>query len=166
MPLRMRSLNANREQAAEHIRHLFNRNMEKSGRISMQHLEMLVEDEEVLAHFAVMDLDPSDTYTLFLLMDFDQSGHIDIEEFIVGCMHLKGGARALDIAKVSRDCTLIMQNLRKMMLHIDECFGDLFGLMAEERFGRASTRKISRPTPQPDNAWQHPPRITLHNRRQ
>jgi hypothetical protein len=43
-----------------------------------------------------------DVWTLFLLIDVDASGRVDIEEFVSGCMQLRGPAQSLQVAKMSR----------------------------------------------------------------
>jgi len=45
-----------------------------------------------------MGLDIDQVRTLLTLLDRDQNGEVDIEEFITGCLRLKGGAKSLDMA--------------------------------------------------------------------
>ena len=47
-------------------------------------------------------LTQDDVWTLFLLIDVDASGRVDIEEFVSGCMQLRGPAQSLQVAKMSR----------------------------------------------------------------
>eukprot|EP00913_Durusdinium_trenchii_P030868 g28910.t1 len=49
-------------------------------------------------------LSPSDTTfkrTLFMLLDSDRKGSIDLDEFVSGCMQLHGPAKSLQMAKMS-----------------------------------------------------------------
>merc|ERR1711988_480686 len=55
---------------------------------------------EMRAYFKAIDLDPSEARGLFRLLDMDDSGTIDAEEFSHGCLRLRGPAKALDLALV------------------------------------------------------------------
>lgn len=49
-----------------------------------------------------MELQPSDGEALFDLLD-DGDGVIDADEFLHGCLRLRGNAKALDLLVLSRD---------------------------------------------------------------
>jgi len=87
------------------------------GYIGIQELEGAVADEGMVAYINSLGLDISDVSTLFLLLDRDHSGFIDIEEFLLGCLRLKGEARSLDIAKLGYQVEYLMQCLER--LHAD-----------------------------------------------
>merc|ERR1712032_280102 len=72
----------------------------KNGTVGLQEFEQAVSDPKVVVLINALGLDITDVQTLFLLLDRDQSGIIDIEEFLVGCLRLKGEARTLEIAKL------------------------------------------------------------------
>merc|ERR1719502_1895787 len=70
------------------------------------HFEMAYDDfAEVLSDPSTqtflggLDLNVDDAWELFKLLDTDESNHIDVEEFVSGCLRLKGQAKAMDIAK-------------------------------------------------------------------
>jgi len=71
---------------------------DNTGLISIDEFETKLDDERVIAYFNALKLDVSDARTLFTLLDYDQSGEIAIDEFLVGCHKLKGESRSLDIA--------------------------------------------------------------------
>eukprot|EP00933_Yihiella_yeosuensis_P033327 TRINITY_DN27057_c0_g1_i1.p1 TRINITY_DN27057_c0_g1~~TRINITY_DN27057_c0_g1_i1.p1 ORF type:complete len:831 (+),score=115.06 TRINITY_DN27057_c0_g1_i1:283-2775(+) len=58
---------------------------------------------EMRAYFKAMDLDPSEARGLFQLLDLDGSGTIDAQEFLNGCLRLRGPAKALDLHLVMRE---------------------------------------------------------------
>merc|ERR1712061_336858 len=70
----------------------------ESGVLTMQDFEDRLKDERVVAYFNAMMLDVGDAQTLFMLLDFDNSGEIVIDEFLAGCWKLQGQSRALDLA--------------------------------------------------------------------
>lgn len=49
-------------------------------------------------YFTAMDIDIADARGLFLLLDTDESGEVDSEEFIQGCLRLRGPAKSIDVA--------------------------------------------------------------------
>merc|ERR1711988_321959 len=67
---------------------------------------------EMRAYFKAIDLDPSEARGLFRLLDMDDSGTINAEEFLNGCLRLRGPAKALDLA-------LVMREMRRMHSQFD-----------------------------------------------
>eukprot|EP00419_Tripos_fusus_P054713 CAMPEP_0172809132 /NCGR_PEP_ID=MMETSP1075-20121228/8068_1 /TAXON_ID=2916 /ORGANISM="Ceratium fusus, Strain PA161109" /LENGTH=600 /DNA_ID=CAMNT_0013648333 /DNA_START=23 /DNA_END=1825 /DNA_ORIENTATION=+ len=67
-----------------------------------------LDDERVLAFLHAMKLDVSDATTLFKLMDTDNSGQVNIEEFLTGCLKLQGEARALDTKIMQKEVRNLM----------------------------------------------------------
>merc|ERR1712129_247437 len=49
-------------------------------------------------YFETIDLDLREAEDLFHLIDIDNSGSIDPEEFVNGCIRLQGPAKAIDLA--------------------------------------------------------------------
>eukprot|EP00929_Paragymnodinium_shiwhaense_P093660 TRINITY_DN53887_c0_g1_i3.p1 TRINITY_DN53887_c0_g1~~TRINITY_DN53887_c0_g1_i3.p1 ORF type:complete len:490 (-),score=73.48 TRINITY_DN53887_c0_g1_i3:323-1792(-) len=66
--------------------------------ITFHDLEEFLSDETAAGFFAALDIDISDVWTLFKLLDDNESRIINLEEFVSGCFRLKGTARSLDIA--------------------------------------------------------------------
>eukprot|EP00971_Amphidinium_carterae_P048680 959613-Amphidinium_carterae.1 len=48
--------------------------------------------------FKAMDIDPSEARGIFTLLDTEDRGEIDCQEFVAGCLRLRGQARAIDLA--------------------------------------------------------------------
>eukprot|EP00415_Alexandrium_ostenfeldii_P001400 UN1400 len=68
-----------------------------SGTISMDEIASYFEDPRVRSYFAALGLDSADTERLFNLLDCDHDGDVSIEEFLDGCLRLKGLARSIDV---------------------------------------------------------------------
>merc|ERR1712176_32003 len=60
-----------------------------------------MQDERVIAYFAIMGLDSCDVWDLFRLLDTDQSAELDLDEFVSGFMRLRGQAKSIDLARLS-----------------------------------------------------------------
>jgi len=81
-----------------------------SSTISYEELEAAIDaDARVTTYFKLLDLDVLEAKALFKLLDVDEKGEVGIEEFIMGCMRLKGTARSVDLA------TMLYENKRAIM---------------------------------------------------
>eukprot|EP00929_Paragymnodinium_shiwhaense_P114686 TRINITY_DN8315_c0_g1_i1.p1 TRINITY_DN8315_c0_g1~~TRINITY_DN8315_c0_g1_i1.p1 ORF type:complete len:693 (+),score=120.15 TRINITY_DN8315_c0_g1_i1:218-2296(+) len=76
---------------------------DQSSEITWMELDEAMGTGEMSEFLTSIDLHESDALTLFKLLDEDQSGKISVEEFVKGCLKLKGMARAVDV------CTIIVQ---------------------------------------------------------
>lgn len=79
--------------------------------LTYQELENSLQDESVRTHFQALDLDPSDMKRLFGLLDEDGSGEVFLEEFLDGCLRLKGGARSIDVHAILWECKRLAAKL-------------------------------------------------------
>ncbi|CAK0885686.1 unnamed protein product [Prorocentrum cordatum] len=72
-----------------------------SGRIQRSELRRIMADKSIAMWLASMDLDPTDSDTLFdLLKGPPKDEAIDINELITGISRLQGAARAIDMRKL------------------------------------------------------------------
>merc|ERR1712032_1438694 len=67
------------------------------GLITLDEFVQQTREESVAAYFNALKLDVSDAQKLFVLLDHDLSGTVDIDEFLEGCFRLQGEARTLDV---------------------------------------------------------------------
>merc|ERR1712151_172809 len=78
-------------------------------------------DDTVQAVLATLELEPEDAWALFRLLDKDVSLNIDAEEFVKGCLRLKGSARSIDLAMAMHDQQMIKkQNIKFMHYVVDQ----------------------------------------------
>lgn len=98
------------------IQQIFNEiDVDGSGTVDMSEFSTAIEDERLVAYFNALDLDITDVKGLFSLLDRDRTGEIDIEEFVVGCLRLRGGAKSLDLAKLLYESEYMVHNLERLM---------------------------------------------------
>jgi len=62
-----------------------------------------LKDSRVQGYFSAFGLEASDVEMLFALLDTDNSGELDVGEFVDGCLRLKGDARSIDIHSIMHD---------------------------------------------------------------
>jgi len=105
-----------KEKYASEMRGLF-QEMDKdgSGTISYSEVQHHLTDQRVQGYFAALGLDPNDTERLFRLIDDDESGDVNINEFLDGCIRLKGQARSIDVYAIMRHIRDIENQLQGMM---------------------------------------------------
>jgi len=99
------SFRINQSRTREEMRSIFERaDTDGSGNVTFDELEFLLDDSSrVRAYFAGLDLDPSEARSMFVLMDLDKSGSVDIDEFVDGCLKIKGHAKSIDVLSIMYD---------------------------------------------------------------
>merc|ERR550537_2016635 len=93
-----------------------------SGTLTLDEFEKQIQDENVLTFLSTLELDIDQVRTLLMLLDVDQNGEVDIEEFITGCLRLKGGAKSLDMAILQYQIEWILHNVEALSKNFEERF--------------------------------------------
>jgi len=89
-----------------------------SGCISMQEFEEWTRIDKVAAFFErVLELEAWKAARFFRLLDINGDEKLEKEEFVVGCIRLKGGAKNMDQEVISHNLTSIKMNMK----HLKEC---------------------------------------------
>lgn len=97
----------------------------RDGMLTYHELEAHLDDENVSAYFDSLGIDPSDSWDLFKLLDVDSSQSIDVEEFIEGCMRLRGPAKALQLAKIAHENKIMRKQLSTFMRFVQSSLGSM-----------------------------------------
>jgi len=95
---------------------------DRSGAINEAELQCHLKDDRVKAFFASLEIDVTQAADLFYLLDTDDSGNIGLDEFLAGCMRLRGNASSMDV-------NLLLWESEKLMCKISE-----FALSVHKRF--------------------------------
>mmetsp|Transcript_78831 Transcript_78831/g.218035 ORF Transcript_78831/g.218035 Transcript_78831/m.218035 type:complete len:377 (+) Transcript_78831:749-1879(+) len=77
-----------------------------------------LKDQRVMAYMAGHQLDVSDVTAMFELLDVDSSGVIEMKEFLIGTMRLKGSARCLDVMRIFQCLDLLEEQLQRIQDHL------------------------------------------------
>eukprot|EP00929_Paragymnodinium_shiwhaense_P012508 TRINITY_DN11978_c0_g1_i1.p1 TRINITY_DN11978_c0_g1~~TRINITY_DN11978_c0_g1_i1.p1 ORF type:complete len:687 (+),score=97.98 TRINITY_DN11978_c0_g1_i1:97-2157(+) len=95
-----------------------------SGFLDPDEMKPYLDSEPARALFAALDIDVGDAYGLFELLDEDGDDVIDLEEFMWGCMQLRGGAKALGIAQIQcqtkRLCRMLQLIMEGLRIHVPD----------------------------------------------
>lgn len=90
---------------------------DKNGMISWTEFQAQLTNPLAMDYFQAIGLEMSEARDLFELLDVDESGEVESEEFVMGCLRLRGPAKAIDLATLMYDH---MRTSRKVqMLLVD-----------------------------------------------
>jgi len=85
-------------------------NTSSSGTLSWETFQRQMGDERIRAYLASLELDLSELRSVFSIMDHGGKGSLTIDEFVWGCMRLKGTAKSVDL------CTLLFEHRQSRRL--------------------------------------------------
>lgn len=81
----------------------------KSGKIGRDEFMRALTHKKVEGFFEAMELHPSTGEVLFHLLDESGDGVISADEFLHGCLRLRGNAKALDLLVISRKMSAMVE---------------------------------------------------------
>jgi hypothetical protein len=76
---------------------------ENAGEISQEQMRRRMKEPEIGAYFSQLGVDSDQVGKLFHLLDSNKSGTLDSEEFMFGCLKLRGEAKRVDVAVLHRE---------------------------------------------------------------
>merc|ERR1719330_207991 len=86
-----------KEVAVMHMKEVFRQiDIDGSGEISSDEMEYFLTEPNLKSYVDALGISAENTRMLFRLMDLDESGKIDMNEFCDGCLRLQGEARSMD----------------------------------------------------------------------
>mmetsp|Transcript_727 Transcript_727/g.1287 ORF Transcript_727/g.1287 Transcript_727/m.1287 type:complete len:628 (+) Transcript_727:35-1918(+) len=126
-----------------HFRHLFELiDVDGSGDVSFAELQANIEDPQLQAYLAHLNISPTSAWQIFRLLDDDDSGHVTIEEFVEGLLTMKGSASAIDALTIIQDQQRQMKGLTTFMHFMETEMGTV-----QEKLNSLSGSKDSGNTP-------------------
>merc|ERR1719296_702945 len=93
--------------------------LDGSGEISQAEMKEKMQDGEVAAYFAALGVDAKQVSQLFRLLDQDNSGTITREEFLRGCLFLRGNAKSIDVAVLQSEIKLLQDSVDDVLEVVD-----------------------------------------------
>merc|ERR1712146_269666 len=67
-----------------------------SGKISLEEFRARAHSPEMQVYFKAINVDVSEVDKVFYLLDADEDGNLNFEEFTDRCLRLRGNAKAID----------------------------------------------------------------------
>jgi len=89
---------------------------DNSGQLSWKEFKEHLENDRVKAYFQTLDLDIRKAHTLFKLLDRNDNGEVGIEEFLDGCLRLRGQAKSLDMNLVIYQLETLVEEISRKKL--------------------------------------------------
>ncbi|CAJ1405752.1 unnamed protein product [Effrenium voratum] len=118
----VQSILANKEKHLQKVSELFKRLGANNATITFQMLEEQINSDAgaVLINYNNnTGLDIWDAWTFFKLLDADGGGEVEVEEFLMGCLRLRGPATAIDMGKVIKDQNWLISTQGKFAAHVE-----------------------------------------------
>merc|ERR1712217_411645 len=84
------------------------------GALSLEEFEKHIDDDKIQAYLKTLEIDVSQVRTLFTLLDVDRTGEVDIDEFVGGCLRLRGGATSMDLAVLKYQVEWILRGVQSL----------------------------------------------------
>jgi Ca2+-binding EF-hand superfamily protein len=82
-----------------HVRQLFQQtHKDDRGTLVWEQFAGLLDNPSMLEFFKYIDVDVSEAKGVFVLLDNDETGEIDLDEFLNGCLGLHGPAKAVHLS--------------------------------------------------------------------
>lgn len=110
---------ANKEAHLEKINTLFSKFGAEGGVITFEQFQRQLKAAEVREYFQTLGLDVWDAWSFFKLLDEDGGGEVEVEEFLMGCLRLRGQATAMDVGKIINDQTWLIKNQGKFQAYVE-----------------------------------------------
>jgi hypothetical protein len=108
---------ASRRQWFEEVLQVFKAaDKDESGELSFEEFQKHVADLRVQAYFRKVgiNIESDSSQSLFQLLDFDQNGKVNVDEFVLGCTKFGGTARGVDIARLRHDNGQLRKDMRQI----------------------------------------------------
>lgn len=96
-----------------------------TGIIVLQDFVDYLQDERVSSYLHALKINTEDAHQLFRLLDTDSSGEIYIDEFVEGCMKIKGEAKSMDMHVMMCENRRMLSVFTDFMEVVDQKFSEI-----------------------------------------
>lgn len=140
-----------KDQDVNSLRTLFlESDIDGSGEVTKDEFEQTVQRESVQVCLGSIGISATQARGLFTLLDLDEDGRVDINEFVTGMMRMRGGATGVHMATIMYENKRIYSRLSEAMRFWQDSMDSMFlglGLPQPERLeGLARKTTMSAPT--------------------
>lgn len=106
----------NQEKLVDDFRALFSAlDEDGSGTLTFKELQENLQDLSLQAYFSSLSIEPTKAWDIFRLLDEDGKGELTVEDFVYGCLRLRGVATTIDMASISCDLKKLAGTLPEFM---------------------------------------------------
>jgi Ca2+-binding EF-hand superfamily protein len=93
---------------------------DKNGELTLAEFQGALLDDDVIQLLTTVDIPRYEAEDLFLLLDVDRNGFVSIEEFVEGCMRVKGEAKAKHLLALQYDVHRVWLDLTEQLQDLTE----------------------------------------------
>eukprot|EP00927_Polykrikos_kofoidii_P081892 TRINITY_DN7986_c0_g2_i1.p1 TRINITY_DN7986_c0_g2~~TRINITY_DN7986_c0_g2_i1.p1 ORF type:complete len:859 (-),score=140.23 TRINITY_DN7986_c0_g2_i1:66-2642(-) len=93
---------------------------ECSGSITLGAFERYIQDARVKAYFRSLDLHVHEAWSLFKLIDKDKTNVIEIDDFVDGCLRMRGAAKSLEVNEMMYQNKWMMDKIADLIEEIED----------------------------------------------
>ena len=86
-----------------------------SGEISGSEIQAMMDDEEFQAYMSHLNIAVDDMMDIFEVFDKDGSGSVSVDEFVTGCLRVKGTAKTIDVMRVKNDTAMLKELIHELI---------------------------------------------------
>eukprot|EP00927_Polykrikos_kofoidii_P081890 TRINITY_DN7986_c0_g1_i1.p1 TRINITY_DN7986_c0_g1~~TRINITY_DN7986_c0_g1_i1.p1 ORF type:complete len:787 (-),score=140.13 TRINITY_DN7986_c0_g1_i1:187-2547(-) len=122
----------------------FDIDAESSGTITLGAFERYMQDKTVKAYFQSLGLHVNEAWSLFKLIDKDREHAINIEDFVEGCLRMRGNAKSLEVNEMMYQNRWMMDKMADVLDVIEEFLVPLFRSDSEQSDGSPSSPAFGR----------------------
>lgn len=117
--LAMQAIWQDKERYAKTLQGIFEKmDADNNGSVNIKEFQNHFDDHEVRGLFSALELDASDAWTLFRALDANGDHEIMSQEFLDGCMVLRGFAKSIDVASFRQDSRHWYLDIMKALRHL------------------------------------------------
>jgi len=101
--------------------------IDDDGSITLEEFDLAVRDPEgsVRSIFLLLDIDVTDARAFFHMIDVDNSNKIEIDEFVMGCMHFRGNGHYLGIEALMQDQKKLLKDIIRRQKKVESQVKDV-----------------------------------------
>jgi len=93
-----RAQERDRQRVFDHLREIFEvADEDGSGTLSLQEVQKAIDKPEICTKLRMIEFPVEDPKSIFMLLDFNNTGELSIDDFIAGCIRMKGVAKSKDL---------------------------------------------------------------------
>merc|ERR1712217_313402 len=85
------------------------------GEITLQELQDHTNNEDLKAYFSGLGITAEKAWDIFKLIDEDYTGTVSMQEFVEGCLRLRGPAKHIDVACVIYEVRRMQKKFSEFM---------------------------------------------------
>jgi len=130
--------------------------LDGGNNITFEEFQDHLADEHMQALFKSLEIEGNDAWTLFKLLDTDGEGTVDLDEFISGCIHVRGGAKAVHLAQMQYENKWLMDKI----VDVQQAVLDIKSKVLEEP---ADSKQVVKAKMTGPVGWKAPPPLEIND---